>query len=145
MNKRLHTEIEIDGSADHVWQVLADFGAYPEWNPFITEAAGTARAGERLTVRLQPPGGRAVTIRPTILQADPGQRLRWLGRILLPGIFDGEHSFTIEPIAANRVRFMQQEQFRGLLVRLLARSLDRHTLLGFEQMNQALKARVERN
>jgi hypothetical protein len=145
MNKALRTEIEIDGSADQVWQVLTDFGAYPEWNPFITEAAGTARAGERLTVRLQPPGGRAVTIRPTILQADPGKRLRWLGRILMPGVFDGEHSFAIEPITDNRVRFVQQEQFRGLLVRLLARSLDRHTLPGFEQMNQALRARVERN
>jgi hypothetical protein len=145
MQKRLRTEIEIDGSADQVWQVLTDFGAYPAWNPFITEAAGTARAGERLTVRLQPPGGRAVTIRPTILQADPGKRLRWLGRILMPGVFDGEHSFAIEPITDNRVRFVQQEQFRGLLVRLLARSLDRHTLPGFEQMNQALRARVERN
>jgi hypothetical protein len=145
MNKGLRTEIEIDGSADQVWQVLTDFGAYPEWNPFITEAAGTARAGERLTVRLQPPGGRAVTIRPTILQADPGKRLRWLGRILMPGVFDGEHSFAIEPITDKRVRFVQQEQFRGLLVRLLARSLDRHTLPGFEQMNQALRARVERN
>jgi hypothetical protein len=145
MQKRLRTEIEIDGSADQVWQVLTDFGAYPEWNPFIIEAAGTARAGERLTVRLQPPGGRAVTIRPTILQADPGKRLRWLGRILMPGVFDGEHSFAIEPITDNRVRFVQQEQFRGLLVGLLARSLDRHTLPGFEQMNQALRARVERN
>ena len=38
---------------------------------------------------------------------------------------------------------MQQERFGGVLVRFLAGSLDRHTLPGFRQMNQALKRRAE--
>jgi len=88
-------------------------------------------------------GGRGMTFRPTVLEADPGRRLRWLGRLLLPGIFDGEHSFDIEPLNAGRVRLVQQEVYRGLLVPLMARSLDRHTLPAFEQMNQALKRRAE--
>jgi hypothetical protein len=143
MGKQLRTEIEIDATPERVWQVLADFGAYPDWNPFITSASGTARVGERLTNRLQPPGGRAMTFRPRVLEADPGRRLRWLGHLLVPGIFDGEHSFTIQPLGEGRVRFIQQEQFRGILVPLMARSLDRHTLAGFRQLNQALKRRAE--
>ena len=38
---------------------------------------------------------------------------------------------------------VQQEVYRGLLVPLMARSLDLHTLPGFKQMNQALKRRAE--
>lgn len=143
MAKQLRAEIEIDATPERVWQILTDFAAYPDWNPFITRASGTARVGQHLTNRLQPPGGRAMTFRPTVLEADPGRRLRWLGRLLVPGVFDGEHSFTIQPLGERRVRFIQQEQFRGILVPLLARSLDQRTLPAFEQMNQALKRRAE--
>jgi hypothetical protein len=38
---------------------------------------------------------------------------------------------------------VQHEQFRGLLVPFMSRSLDRNTLPAFEQMNQALKRRAE--
>jgi hypothetical protein len=86
-----------------------------------------------------------MTFRPTVLEAVPGQRLRWLGRFLLPGVFDGEHSFTIESLAGGRVRLTQEEQFRGVLVPLLVRSLDRGTLPAFEKMNQALKRRAEQD
>jgi hypothetical protein len=144
MAKQLRTEIDIQASPDRVWEVLTDFAAYPDWNPFITQARGTARVGERLTNRMQPVGGRGVTFRPTVLQADPGRRLRWLGRLVAPGIFDGEHTFTIERLGDGGVRLVQEERFRGLLVPLMARSLDRRTLPGFELMNRALKRRAER-
>jgi hypothetical protein len=141
--KQLHSDIEIGAKPERVWQVLTDLASYSDWNPFITRAEGTARTGERLTLHMQPPGGRVMTFRPTVLEADPGRRLRWLGHLFVPGLFDGEHRFTIEPLGEHRVRLVQQEQFRGLLVPLLARSLDQHTLPGFQQMNQALKLRAE--
>jgi hypothetical protein len=143
MAKKIRTEIDIDATPDRVWRVLTDFGAYPEWNPFMTRASGTAQRGERLTIRMQPAGGRAVTFRPTVLEATPGRRLRWVGRVLLPRVFDGEHDFIIEPIGEGRVRLVQQEEFRGLLTPFLARSLDRRTLPAFEQMNRSLKTRAE--
>ena len=89
------------------------------------------------------PGGRGATLRPTVLEADPGRRLRWLGHLVAPGIFDGEHTFTIQPLGDGQVRLVQHEQFRGLLAPLMAGSLDRHTQPGFELMNQALKRRAE--
>jgi len=143
MAKQLRAEIDIQATPERVWQVLTDFGAFPEWNPFMVRASGTPRNGERLTIRMQPEGGRAMTFRPTVLDATPGRRLRWLGRLILPGIFDGEHSFTIEPLGEDRVRFVQQEEFRGVLVPLMARALERQTLPAFEKMNQALKERAE--
>ena len=61
----------------------------------------------------------------------------------MPGIFDGEHIFSIEPLGTNQARFVQREIFTGLLVPLFTRELDTNTRRGFEEMNQALKARAE--
>jgi hypothetical protein len=54
-----------------------------------------------------------------------------------------EYSLTIQPLDENRVRFVQREVFKGLLVPLFARSLDNNTHRGFEEMNRALKERAE--
>jgi hypothetical protein len=141
--KELHSQIGINASAERVWRILTDFASYPQWNPFIRRISGELKVGERLDARLEPPGGRGITLRPTILSAEPNRELRWLGHLLVPGLFDGEHSLLIQPLEENRVQFIQSEMFRGLFVPLLARSLDNNTLRGFEEMNGALKERAE--
>jgi hypothetical protein len=141
--KELHSEIEIQAAAERVWQILTDFPSFPQWNPFIRRASGAIVVGGRLEVTMQPSGARGMVFRPTVLRAEPNRELRWLGHLLIPGLFDGEHVFTIEPLAENRVRFTQREAFTGLLVALLARMLDTDTRRGFVEMNQALKARAE--
>ena len=141
--KELHSQIEIRASAERVWQVLTDFTTYPEWNPFIRRVNGRPEVGERLVVRMQPSGTRGMTFRPTVMKAEPNRQLRWLGRLLVPGLFDGEHIFEIEELDRDRVLFIQREVFKGLLVPLFARSLDRNTKRGFEEMNRALRERVE--
>lgn len=139
----LHTEIEIDAGPRQVWQVLTDFASYPEWNPFIRIVRGVPQVGERLEVRIQPTGARGMTFRPRVVAAETGRELCWRGRLLFPGIFDGVHRFVIEPLADTKVLFRQSEAFSGTLVPLLRASLDRDTRRGFEEMNRALKARVE--
>ena len=143
MSKQLRSQIDIDATPEHVWQVLSDFGSYPQWNPFIIRAEGQARPDSRLVMRMQPVGARGTTLHPTVVEATPGRRLRWQGRLGMRGIFDAEHTFTIEQVGDGQVRLVQDEQFRGLLVPFMSRSLDRHTLPAFEQMNQALKRRAE--
>jgi hypothetical protein len=141
--KELHSEIEIQAPAERVWQLLTDFASFPQWNPFIRKASGAIQVGGRLEVNIQPSGASGMTFRPTVLKAEPNRELRWLGHLLIPGLFDGEHIFTIEPLDETRVRFTQREVFTGLLVPVFARGLDTDTRRGFEEMNQALKARAE--
>ncbi|PSB08160.1 SRPBCC domain-containing protein [filamentous cyanobacterium CCP1] len=141
--KEINTSIEIDAPAEAVWEVLTDFSHYSQWNPFIRSIHGEAKQGETLEVSIQPPGSNGMTFRPVILTLQPGCELRWLGRLLLPGIFDGEHRFQIEPLGENRTRLIHGEVFSGLLVPFLWSSLDKQTRQGFEEMNHALKRQVE--
>jgi hypothetical protein len=142
MALHLKTSIHIDAVPEAVWAVLSDLPSYPGWNPFIRDARGKLAAGERLEVEMQPEGGRAMRFRPTVLTAEPGRELRWRGRLVAPGVFDGEHRFAIEP-AAGGSRLLHEERFTGVLVPFLARGLRSGTLPGFERMNEALKERVE--
>jgi hypothetical protein len=141
--REILTEIVIGGSAADVWRVLTDLDRFAEWNPFIPAAAGEVREGARLRVRILPPGARGMTFTPTVTRVVPERELRWLGHLLIPGVFDGEHIFEIEPVQAHRVRFRQRELFGGVLVPLLWRTLETRTRRGFEAMNAALKRRVE--
>lgn len=143
MRVELTHEIEIDAPAEAVWEVLVGTEDYPRWNPFVRRIVGPLEPGARLEVEIAPPGGRSMTFRPRVLEASPGRAVRWLGHLGVPGLFDGEHRFLIEPLPDGRVRFVHGERFAGMLVRPLRGSLDR-TELGFAQMNHALKAEVER-
>jgi hypothetical protein len=141
--KELYTEIEIQASDERVWQLLTDFASFPQWNPFVRQASGEVKTGAQLRVYLQPSGAAGMAFRPTVVKVEPRRELRWLGRLLVPGLFDGEHTFIIAPLEPGRVRFIQREVFTGLLVPLLAHGLDTDTRRGFEEMNHALKARAE--
>jgi hypothetical protein len=143
MMKELRSEIEIDAPAGRVWEILTGFTGFPEWKPFIRQARGNLATGERLEVMMQPSGAGAMTFSPTVLKVETDRELRWLGHLFVPGLFDGEHIFTIEELGTGRVRFTQREIFTGLLVPLLARMLDTDTRRGFEEMNKTLKARAE--
>ncbi|MGH9225757.1 MAG: SRPBCC family protein [Acidimicrobiales bacterium] len=140
--KALYSEITIEAPPERVWSELVDFARYGEWNPFIVSLAGEPEDGARLRVRLQPPGGRGVTLKPTVTRAVEPDTFEWLGHLGVPGIFDGRHTFQLR-LCAEGTRFVEREEFRGVLVPLLARSLDRGTTAGFAAMNAALKTRVE--
>ncbi|MCZ7556481.1 MAG: SRPBCC domain-containing protein [Bacteroidia bacterium] len=139
----LRTEIQIEAPPEQVWAILTDFTAYPVWNPFITAIHGVPEAGTLLRVQLRLNGGKPMALRPRVVAAHAPHEFRWLGKLLLPGIFDGEHRFTIEGTPRGGSLFRQEETFSGILVPLFRGSLLRKTRDAFEKMNQALKARAE--
>lgn len=141
--KQIRTEIKIISTPDKVWGILTDFEKYPDWNPFIKKISGRDREGEKLEVFIEPPGRKGMLFQPTVKEIEVNKRLRWLGRVVLPGIFDGEHIFEIIEVEENSLTFIQRENFSGLLVPLLWRSIEEPTRNGFSAMNQALKQRVE--
>jgi hypothetical protein len=140
--QRIATTIDIAAPPERVWSILTDFPAHQQWNPFITTISGELERGGRLSITVEPPGGKGMTFRPTLLAVQPNRELRWLGRFLLPGLFDGEHYFLLDPIPEG-TRFRHGENFGGLLVRMMGAMGLANIEQGFAAMNRALKARAE--
>lgn len=141
--KEIKTEIVINSSASDVWKILIDFERYPEWNPFIKSISGEPTVGAKLQNFIQPPGSSGMKFTPTVLVAEENKEFRWLGKLLFGGLFDGAHSFIIETMSENKVRFINAEKFTGILVSLFGGTL-KGTEKGFELMNKALKERAEK-
>jgi len=79
--------------------------------------------------------------RPTVTESEPGRALEWLGRVGVPGLFDGRHRFELEPLPGGRSRLHHGERFTGLLVPLLWGSVAGPTTAGFERFNEAFADR----
>jgi len=140
--QHLHTEIIINASAEKVWGILTDFAKFPEWNPFIVSIEGNPEVGTRLRTELKSGNGTSV-FKPKVLVADKNKTFEWIGSLPIPGLFNGQHLFKIEPIENNRVKFIQSEQFSGLLAGLIIKQIGEETRKGFVSMNEALKKRAE--
>ena len=139
----IKTSIEINAPSNSVWQILTDVDKYPEWNPFITKISGRLYPGEKLKVRLHPPGKRERVVKPIILNLVQEKEIVWLGHILFPGIFDAEHHFIIESVSDSTVHFYHNQHFSGIFLPLFWKMLYNHVRIGFIEMNQALKRRAE--
>jgi len=133
---------DIEAPPERVWAVLTDFDSYPQWNPFIVRAKGELIAGRKIEVTLQVPEMRPVTFRPRLLNVTPQREIRWHGVTYVPGLFDGKHGLTIEPLDDGRSRFRTREEVTGVLLPFLGKVM-RRTQHGFELLAAAVKARAE--
>ncbi len=140
--KNLEKSIVINASAEKVWSVLTDFENWEQWNTFIIKSEGKAEVGGKLKNTFDN-GGKEMTFKPKVLKAEPNKELVWVGRLFMPGIFDGTHGFRIEEIAPDQVRLVQYESFKGLFSGMIMKKIHDDTASGFERMNQDLKARAE--
>jgi hypothetical protein len=140
--KNIQTEILINTDITKVWDVLMNFDSYPKWNPFITSISGEPKLGKRLTVSINPPGGKGMTFKPTILTLESNKEFRWKGKLGINGIFDGEHYFILEFLENDMTNFIHGEKFSGLLVPLVGKMLEK-TKKGFQLMNESIKNECE--
>lgn len=140
MSKEIKTDITIQASPEKVWAILTNFEQYPHWNPFIKSITGEAKVGQRISAVIQPPQSKAMTFKPKVLAFEPHREFRWLGNLLFPGIFDGEHRFVLVDNANGTTTLQHSERFSGLLIGLLNMENTRN---GFEAMNRKLKELAE--
>lgn len=143
--RRLAYALDLDTSPERVWEQLTDFEGFPDWNPFIRRASGTLAPGEGIRVTLKL-GGREWTFRPTLTRVTPNRELRWQVHLGVPGIFDVERIFQIEPAGEGRTRFAQSEICTGVLtpILFLGGKMERDILRGYQEFAHKVKERVER-
>jgi hypothetical protein len=139
----IETDVFIDAPAERVWSLLVDFPGFRRRNPFILSAEGQPEVGSKLEVFIQPAGAKGMRFRPTVMAVEKHRELRWKGKLLLPGLMDGEHYFKLQPRPDGGTLFQQGELFSGILVPFFKGALDGGTRQGFIAMNLALKREAE--
>lgn len=95
--KTVSSTVEINASPERVWAILTDLPGHASWDPFITAISGSLVPGQKLNVTIHPPGNRPTSFKPTVKSVVEDRELAWLGRLVMPGLFDGAHRFTLEP------------------------------------------------
>ena len=143
MKKDIRTEIEINASAEKVWQILSDFESFPKWNPFVVKVLGEPKVDGILKIEVQLPESRKLKFTPKVLKAEPNRELRWVGTLPL-NAFRGEHFYQIESLAENKVRFIHGEHFSGWMVHLIWAIDGKKIEKGYGLMNEALKKEAEK-
>ena len=142
--KSLETQITIAASPEEVWAVLLNFALYPEWNPFIVSVKGEAKIGTCLDNTIRNGKGKDMHFQPEVLVVEEAREFRWKGKLFVKGLFDGEHYFRLQETAEGHTQLTHGEYFTGLFSGVLMKMIGEDTKAGFEAMNAALKARVER-
>lgn len=141
MTKEIKTTIIINANPKKVWEILTNQNEYPNWNPFIKRLEGKLKVGEQLKAIIQPVDSSKMTFKPTVLECEENKILKWKGKFIMSGIFDGTHIFEIIDNKNGTTTFRQSEIFEGILVRFFNLG---NTKKGFEKMNTELKKRSEK-
>jgi hypothetical protein len=97
--------------------------------------------GSRLEVLIEPPEGRGLTFKPSVRKVEASREFVWLGHLVLPGVFDGEHHLELQPRDGGTL-FVQREEFRGILLPLLGRGLEKRKH-GLRADERRLRERAE--
>jgi hypothetical protein len=134
--------IELQVTAEEVWEVLTDLERYAEWNPLLYRGEGRVAPGERVTVSART-ASKDMDFDCTVTRVAPNREFAWTLHVIHPFLFRGEHTFRIEPIDEQRVRFVDREIFRGFLLPMQAKDLQTNGKAAMVDMGLALKRRVE--
>lgn len=137
------SEIEIGAPADRIWEVLADFEHYPDWNPYVVRIHGILEEGSELAMELSPPDRDLMVSRATVTDVSPPHRMAFEWVAEDPDLLDGESEYVIEP-SRRGCRVTHLQRFSGELAEGVVHRLEDRNELGIEMMLAALKARAER-
>ena len=134
------TEITIHASLDKIWTIFTDFDNYPDWNPFIQYVKGPVAVGNIIKVGIM-----GMSFKPTVLRFQEKKEFCWKGHFIVPGIFDGEHYFTLQAQLNGSVLFKHDEKFSGILIPFFKNLLNNKVKSRYEAMNWKLKELAEQS
>lgn len=137
----VRVELVIPAPRRVVWDVLVDYGRYPEWNPFTVGVTTRGRVGDSvlLDVRL---AGRTLKLRERIRVYEPLRRVGWGLNLLHGTLLDCTRVQELEDAADGTTRYVCFESFRGLCVPLFFGWTRAAMQEGFEATAHALSQRV---
>ncbi len=137
--KAFSATTEINASAERIWAILTDASQYTEWDPGMLRLEGSIAPDQTLTVYTKVAPKRA--FKPKVTVFEPNRKMVWSSGMPL-GLFKGERTFVLEPLAGNRVKFSMREEFSGPMMVMIGNTIPDLTAT-FEAFAAALKQRAE--
>ncbi len=134
-------EVEIRAPPEIVWEVITDFEAYSEWNPWITEASGEAVEGARVNVvSLLQGEPRGVSHRVTVVE--PYEAFCWQDLGVFTLLAKGWRCRTLEAVGW-KTQYRMELQVLGPLSGMVDRQYGESIREGAEAEARALSERAE--
>ncbi len=129
----------INATPATIWAVLVDGAHYADWDSGVLSVEGTIASGATIKVVSGANPGRTFPVKVT--RFEPATSMTWSGGLPL-GLFKGVRTFTLAPTGSGTTRFDLREEYSGLLVSMMWRSMPD---LGpsFAQFASGLKQRAE--
>ncbi len=131
---------EIRAPRQRVWALLTDAAGMSSWNTTVTRVDGDIAAGKRLALQVPAAPGR--TFRPRVTEYERDRRMVW-SEGAAP-MFKGVRTYTLDEGADGTTRFSMVEEFTGLMLPMIKRTLPDFAPI-FETYVHDLKRAAERN
>lgn len=142
MAKQINVTTEINAPIEQAWKILSDTENWGSWNPLIIKIEGRIEVGRKVKFTIKIPNITTTTMEPVIQRRDEGRGFAWIGSLPIPNMFDGFHSFDLEP-SNHGCRFIHAETFSGLSIPVIPGFFWRNLEQGYLDMNLAFKRQVE--
>ncbi|TDV54968.1 SRPBCC domain-containing protein [Actinophytocola oryzae] len=136
--------VEIGAPAELVWQVLTDYPAYPEWNPYTVAVTTTLGIGEPIDLTLPAVDGSGGTFvnREYVRVVDPPRHLRYDTANEMPGIFAVRDQWITER-GPTTCAYHTTDTISGEYADKVMEMTGKWIKSGFDSVAHALKTRVE--
>lgn len=130
----------INARPETIWAILTDAPKYPEWDPGVIKIDGTIASGNKITAHSKISPNRAFPV--TVSEFVPNKKMVWSSGMPL-GLFKGARTFTLTPKGAGVTEFSLREEFTGLLLPLIGRTIP-DLSQNFQDFADGLKAEAEK-
>ncbi|MFS3130070.1 SRPBCC family protein [Nocardioides sp. Bht2] len=136
-------EIEIDAPAATVWEVLTDFDAYRDWNPFARDVRCELRPGGAIDMQVALVGRRTFRQREFVNSVAPGEGFSYSMKPAPGGLLRSRRDQRVVDLGSGRSRYTSHFEIIGPLSPVVAGLLGRALRRGFDANVAALKQRAE--
>lgn len=143
MSREIRFELDVDASAEVVWEVISDLARYAEWNPFVIRATSACEVGAPIRMKVQMFRAFAQSQTETITEFTAPQRICW-------GLAGGGWSAlssrrcqVVTPVGPSRCRYVSEFQLHGWFAPVVMGLLGGRLQAGFRAMSHAAKRRAE--
>jgi uncharacterized protein YndB with AHSA1/START domain len=140
--ERWSSSAEIAAPPELVWEVLVDFEAYAQWNPWLTEARGNAEVGASVDARVRL-GADERKAAHRVFEVDAPRRLCWRDHGYTTSFATGSRCRTLEPDGEGGTRLQVELLVGGAFRKMVARKYGADLQAGMDAETAALARRAE--